>query len=638
MRKYISFAVAICLLISLLPASVWGAENTLTEVFSLKISKNEETGALVIGDEKNPTANVGYGGENLPTYGETPDGVGYLTLANWDNITNAPINTDRYAYVDIDFDDAATAEHETIADENILIEMWIRPYSNYYSGYATKGLYSLNDSVVGNTFALEMNFVNMGIAGGRVNAESWLLQAAHPCIGIKSGTTATAELIASNKAINGNQGSVVKDQLGLNDGEWIHFVVARFTDTDGKLRESAFINGKYAIGDTGTEKVIHKNLKSADNGDYLNYNRMTFGKAGRAGGAFIGDIAVCNIYTGVTENTRQDILKNHISDMYAASKENYVFNTTETRTVEVELTNDNSAKITEENITSASGTISVVAEVTDYIERKNSQALGKSNADFAVAVGYRDEEAICISRIPGVLDDVNKRTLFEGELTIPEGKSLDDIRVFVWDAPDTICPIMQAYCLSKPTVDYKLEVTPTFLLNPGTVKMSGISAVESVSGQRLKINDAVYLPASNKLILDVSGQGLKSFTGSVTIDDTIKFFGDATGERTMTGNLVHSIPEELFDLNIMSVSLVNSVGVAVQSTRYGDTYRAVVVVKNTSFEDKEGTLSVFTKKDNKTLSAEEVSVAKGETKTFTYNLNNFYMPVGNALCADFTEE
>jgi len=91
-------------------------------------------------------------------------------------------------------------------------------------------------------------------------------------------------------------------------------------------------------------------------------------------------------------------------------------------------------------------------------------------------------------------------------------------------------------------------------------------------------------------------------------------------------------------LNIISVSLVNSTGVAVQSTRYGDTYRAVVVVKNTSFEDKEGTLSVFTKKDNKILSAEEVSVAKGETKTFTYNLNNFYMPVGNALCAEFTEE
>lgn len=638
MRKYISFVIAVCLLISLLPANVWGTESALTEVFSLKISKNEETGALVIGDEKNPTATVGYGGENLPTYGKTPDGISYLTLANWDSTTNAPINTDRFAYVDINFDNPNTTEHETIADENILIEMWIRPYSNFYSGYVAKGLYSLVDSVDKNTFALEMNFVNMGIAGGRVNAESWLLQAAHPCVGIKSGTTATAELITSNKAINGNQGSVVKDQLGLNDGEWIHFVIARFTDAEGKLRETAFINGKYAIGDTGYANVVHKNLKSADDGDYLNYNRMTFGKAGRAAGAFIGDIAMCNIYTGVTETTRQTVLSNHVLPMYTASKHEYVFNTTETRAATAEFTDVNSEKITGKNINSASGIINVTAEVTDYIERKNSQELGKSNADFAVAAGYKDEEIVCASRLAGVLDDVNKRTLFTGALAIPDGKGLDDIRVFVWDHPDEIRPITQVYCLSKPMVDYKLEVTPTLLLNPGTVKLSGISAVESASDQSLKINDVVYFPASNKLILDVSGQDLKSFTASVTIDDTIKFFGDATGERTMTGNLLHAIPYELFDLNIESVSLVNSAGVAVQSTSYGDTYRAVVVVKNTSFEDKNGTLSVFTKNRGEIISEEEISVAKGETKTFTYNLNNFYIPVGNALCAKFIEK
>ena len=638
MKKYISFVIAVCLLISLLPANVWGAESTLTEVFSLKISKNEETGALVIGDEKNPTATVGYGGECLPTYGETPDGISYLTLANWDRVTNAPINTDRFAYVDINFDDASTAEHETIADENILIEMWVRPYSNYYSGYATKGLYSLVDSVAGNTFALEMNFVNMSIVGARVDAESWLLQAAHPCVGIKSETTATAELVSSNKAINGNQGTVVKGQLGLNDGEWIHLVIARFTDADGKLRESAFINGKYAIGDTGTDKIVHKNLKSADDGDYLNYNRMTLGKAGRAGGAFIGDIAMCNIYTGVTETTRQAVLTNHVSGMYAASKEEYVFNTTKTRTAEVEITDANSQKITEENIYSASGTIDVTAEVTDYIERKNSQELGKSNADFAVAVGYKDGDVVCLSRIAGVLDDVNKRTLFTGELTIPDGEYLDDIRVFVWDSPDTICPITQVYCLSTKMVDYKLEVTPTTLLNPATVRLSAVSAVESVSGQTLEINDIVYLPASNKLMLDVSGRNLKSFSGNVTLDDSVRFFEDATGERTMTGNLVLSVPYELFDLNIDSISLVDSSGTAVQNTKYGDEYRAVVVVKNTSFEDKTGTLSVFKKNSGEIVSEEEISVAKGETKTFTYNLSNFYMPIGDALRAEFIEK
>ena len=395
-------------------------------------------------------------GGNTPWYQETANGTPFLTF---DNLTAGGSRnwTNRQIDLTVDVDDEETDVHETIADQNIIIEMWIRPYANnVITTGSAYGMFTLADSTGTSFYAADHGLrVNGYQIGGNKGSKFALLQ---PYAGLTqgigvnvSGDTVTSSAISTKEYINGDATEDINDNV--TDGQWIHFALARYID-DTTVRQRTYINGEF-IGTCNITGVSFKYENLKYNDSYLNFNKIVLGKGyGNLAKSFSGDIASCNIYSGYNWSSVSAI-KTDVDNLYANSSLKTL--NSAPHTVNVTLTDGSTETITASNVASAEE-VNVSAVINDFceIEASNTTTANygsitalnpKSVVPLAFVAGYDSEGSlICVNTLNAALTDYRyRKTTLTGTLTVPSGKTLNDVRVFAWRSD--MRPITTAYCL-----------------------------------------------------------------------------------------------------------------------------------------------------------------------------------------------
>lgn len=486
MKKVLSLICVLCLFISIFQVNSFAAgivdpENPL---FSLEISEYyHQVGSdfyshAVFGDSVHDGETVTYSTSQVhrPYYGKTWNNVPYADFGRL-NDSNAPDSMYSHATVSIEgIDNPETPEHETIADKNIMMEMWIRPFGNRAtnSGTTRGRIVTLTDSVGG------YKAFDVGLYGEDVK-QPWyfwigprlVLPTSASDTTVKYSAAATDYWTAPNW--NGTSGSNVAgvaqsaiDSLKLNDGQWNHVVVARYYNANGGWGcwttrlyvNGKFITEKYAGGGRTSHKSLTRNVTNAEGEtvkENLNFNQICLGSSNPARSgepySFRGHIAALNIYEIPQEVTIAN-------PTYLADEAKALYEASELKE-KLHVMNGGSkleAKAGEEELSKATiadlnpKTIDIKATIVDYVEAKREATKLTSTVSMqtyvnnAIAVGYdKDGKVICSADLTTAIKNSEKSTISTGTLVVPEDKTINDIKVFFWD--EELRPYAAVACL-----------------------------------------------------------------------------------------------------------------------------------------------------------------------------------------------
>ena len=459
MKKVLSLICVLCLFISIFQVNSFAAAGVDIDnpIFSLEITKLTQGGYdhAVLGDSVNDGEKTNYSSAETtrPRYGETWNGVPYIEFARLNDNYTADAVFDSYAAVTIEgVDDPDTPKHENIADKDIRIEMWIRPYGN--NANTTSGarsgsrILSLYDSVEGTPFGTTTAFLFGIIPDSPIHP--WNIGAAVHSSDVKDYVNYVASYNYTDYGpmiLEANESNRPWVKHKLNDGEWEHVVFARYV-YNGYTYWRMFINGEYAAqkyAKVRPNKIEdHKDAK----GNYLNYNWLRLG--GTTGGrSFTGQIAAVNIYHGNTSGT------SYYDDAKLLYQNSPLREKLQSVNKRSSLTlKDGDMEITTRSLLAERNpkSVEVTATINDMLESIPSSAImSASNPPVsaikkAMAIGYDENgKVICSADLTTTIKNSTKTTTSAGTLVVPEGKNINDIKVFFWD--EDLRPYAAVACL-----------------------------------------------------------------------------------------------------------------------------------------------------------------------------------------------
>ncbi len=475
MKKVLSLICVLCLFISIFQVNSFAAASIDIDnpLFSLEISEEyHQVGQdfyshAVFGDSVNEGETVTYHPAQVhrPYYGKTWNGVPYADFGRiQDDNTSASIYTQ--AKISIEgVDDPATAEHETIADMNTMIEMWIRPFGNRAkAGGTTRArIVTLTDSVAG------YKAFDIGLYG-EIATHPWYIYTGPVLANATSSSDTTAVSVdsygAPNYAGNSTAGTTISN-LKLNDGQWNHLVVARYYNRASGWNcwtTRYYVNGVFVAERYDPKyyrpsfKALTRNVTNTEGEtvkENLNFNQICLGTPSYSGEpySFKGHIAALNvhkipyeIYSASPQNLTEEAkalydastLKEKLQVMNGGSK-------LEAKAGEEELSKASIAELNPK-------TIDIKATIVDYVEAKRESTALSSTVSMqtfinnAIAVGYdKDGKVICSADLTTAIKNSEKSTIATGTLVVPEDKTVNDIKVFFWD--EELRPYAAVACL-----------------------------------------------------------------------------------------------------------------------------------------------------------------------------------------------
>ena len=161
---------------------------------------------------------------------------------------------------------------------------------------------------------------------------------------------------------------------------------------------------------------------------------------------------------------------------------------------------------------------------------------------------------------------------------------------------------------------------------------------EAGSGKSLQVDETVYLPAENKLLLSVTAPGLQSLACDVRLKNGITYTNGNSAEGTVAGTLVPAFPCRAFDVSVAALRFFDGEENAVIKPAPGEFFKTKITVINSANEDKTGTLALFVKgREDSPLISDNVTVEAGKTKVFTYTSDGVFLEPYENLSASFTE-
>lgn len=183
---------------------------------------------------------------------------------------------------------------------------------------------------------------------------------------------------------------------------------------------------------------------------------------------------------------------------------------------------------------------------------------------------------------------------------------------------------------------YTLSVSPDSLLSPSSVMTEAIAVTGTDTEETVPVEEAIYLPADNLLILNLGAGGLKTLALRAELTDDVRLSDGSSGAQYISGTAVRTLPLNIFDAGVLSIEFLDSQGRVIAHPASGEAFTAKITVVNNTKENKTGTLSLFVQNsDNPPVITDTVTVNAGETKVFSFNSTGANLNENEILTADF---
>lgn len=184
---------------------------------------------------------------------------------------------------------------------------------------------------------------------------------------------------------------------------------------------------------------------------------------------------------------------------------------------------------------------------------------------------------------------------------------------------------------------YQMVLNSQSGLSPSTLIPDNISVTQGEDPEEVSVDNTVYLPAQNLLVLTLEKGKLSNMSCLANLGEDVLLTNGSSGAAQIPGTPFLALPHSGYGASAVALELIDSSGSAVISPASGEPFTARVTVVNTADEDIPGTLSVYVKDSTASPAiTRNVTAKAGTTEVFTCNSGGIELSEDEFLTASFT--